>query len=125
MVEGEQLEGAIRSYQIGGSITSIANEIGVAGDTVRKALTRAGVTLRPRPGWTHPEGCPNAPLNRASLEEAIFQPRHKDGRSLLLGMAGGVTRQPNLSRYLRWCVSRTQPDQQRHKRFFDIVPIRP
>jgi transposase-like protein len=53
MVEGERLQQAIRDYQGGRSIFSIAKEMGVAGDTVRKALNRAGVRLRPRPGWRY------------------------------------------------------------------------
>jgi hypothetical protein len=53
MVEGERLDGAIRAYQNGRSVISIADGLGVAGDTVRKALNRAGVKLRPRPGWRY------------------------------------------------------------------------
>ena len=53
MVEGARLEEAIRDYNNGNSIISIATKLGVAGDTVRKALNRAGVKLRPRPGWTY------------------------------------------------------------------------
>ena len=53
MVEGARLEQVVRDYREGKSIISIANELEVAGDTVRKALTRAGVELRPRPGWQY------------------------------------------------------------------------
>jgi transposase len=53
MVERERLQRAIRDYQDGKSIISIATELGVSGDTVRKALGRAGVKLRPRPGWRY------------------------------------------------------------------------
>ena len=53
MVEGERLEGAIRDYNGGDSIISIATKLGVPGDTVLKALNGAGVKLRPRPGWMY------------------------------------------------------------------------
>lgn len=50
MVEGERLHLAIQSYQDGKSVVSIGKELGVAGETVRKALIQAGVKLRPRRG---------------------------------------------------------------------------
>jgi IS30 family transposase len=53
LVEGERLQQAIQSYHSGMSVISIAKELGVAGDTVYKALTNAGVKLRPRRGWQY------------------------------------------------------------------------
>jgi hypothetical protein len=53
MVEGERLQWAIREYQAGRPIIAIANDLGVAGDTVRESLERAGVKLRPRRGWKY------------------------------------------------------------------------
>jgi hypothetical protein len=37
MVEGDRLQRAIQEYQIGKSVVSIGKELGVAGDTVRRA----------------------------------------------------------------------------------------
>ena len=51
IVEGERLHLAIQSYQDGQSVVSIGKELGVADETVRKALIQAGVKLRPRRGW--------------------------------------------------------------------------
>lgn len=53
LVEGKRLQQAIQSYQSGMPVISIAKELGVAGDTVHKALTKAGVKLRPRRGWEY------------------------------------------------------------------------
>ena len=53
LVEGKRLQQAIQCYQSGLSVISIAKELGVAGDTVHKALTKAGVKLRPRRGWEY------------------------------------------------------------------------
>ena len=53
LVEGKRLQQAIQSYQDGMSVISISKELGVAGDTVHKALTKAGVKLRPRRGWQY------------------------------------------------------------------------
>jgi IS30 family transposase len=53
LVEGKRLQQAIQNYQSGMSVASIGKELGVAGDTVHKALTKAGVKLRPRRGWGH------------------------------------------------------------------------
>jgi lambda repressor-like predicted transcriptional regulator len=53
LLEGERLDGAIQAYKSGESIISIANRLGVAGDTIRKALIKAGVRMRPRRGWPH------------------------------------------------------------------------
>lgn len=47
----ERLHLAIQSYQGGMSVLSIGKELSVSGETVRKALTKAGVKLRPRRGW--------------------------------------------------------------------------
>ena len=52
LVEGEQLDLAIQSYQDGNSVVTIGKELGVAGETIRKALIQAGVKLRPRRGTT-------------------------------------------------------------------------
>ena len=41
LVEGERLGLAIQSYQNGESVAKIGNELGVSGETVRKALIRA------------------------------------------------------------------------------------
>ena len=53
LVEGERLQQAIQGYQDGESVVSIGKELGVAGETVRKAFIRAGVKLRPRRGWEY------------------------------------------------------------------------
>ena len=50
LVEGERLRLAIQRYQGGKSVLSIGKELGVAGETVRKALTQADAKLRPRRG---------------------------------------------------------------------------
>ena len=53
MVEGDRLHQAIQGYQDGKSVATIGKELGIAGDTVRKALNNAGVKLRPRRGWEY------------------------------------------------------------------------
>jgi IS30 family transposase len=53
LVVGKRLQQAIQSYQSGMSVSSIGKELGVAGNTVHQALTKAGVKLRPRRGWKY------------------------------------------------------------------------
>jgi hypothetical protein len=43
---------AITLYSEGQSLLKLASHFGVATDTVALALRRAGVTLRPRRGWS-------------------------------------------------------------------------
>jgi uncharacterized protein (DUF433 family) len=43
---------ATRLYDQGWSLARIGEHFGVDGETVRRALRAAGVTLRPRRGWT-------------------------------------------------------------------------
>jgi hypothetical protein len=47
-----QIKEAITLYAEGESLMKLAGHFGVATDTVALALRRAGITLRPRPGWT-------------------------------------------------------------------------
>ena len=47
-----QIKEAITLYTEGQSLLTLATHFGVATDTVALALLRAGVTLRPRRGWT-------------------------------------------------------------------------
>jgi DNA-directed RNA polymerase specialized sigma24 family protein len=47
-----QSEEAARLYLAGQSLAKLSQHFGVATDTVALALRRAGVTLRPRRGWT-------------------------------------------------------------------------
>jgi hypothetical protein len=48
LVEGERLHLAIQGYQNGKSVATIGKELCVSGETVRKALIRAGLSMRPR-----------------------------------------------------------------------------
>lgn len=48
-----QTEEAIRLYSQGSSLMVIGKQFGVSPETVRSALTRAGVELRPRRGWKY------------------------------------------------------------------------
>jgi AraC-like DNA-binding protein len=50
-IKGERLHLAIQGYQEGKSLASIGKDLGIAANTVRKALIDAGVELRPRRGW--------------------------------------------------------------------------
>jgi hypothetical protein len=43
---------ATRLYEEGRSLARVGEHFGVDGETVRRALRAAGVTLRPRRGWT-------------------------------------------------------------------------
>jgi hypothetical protein len=43
---------AIDLYRSGHSLVKVGKHLGVSGDTVALALTKAGETLRPRRGWT-------------------------------------------------------------------------
>jgi transposase-like protein len=43
---------AIRLYETGWSLARVGKHFGVDGETVRRGLRAAGVTLRPRRGWT-------------------------------------------------------------------------
>jgi DNA-directed RNA polymerase specialized sigma24 family protein len=47
-----QIKEAVTLYTEGQSLLTLARHFGVATDTVALALRRAGVTLRPRRGWT-------------------------------------------------------------------------
>jgi hypothetical protein len=47
-----QIKDAITLYAEGESLLKLATHFGVATDTVALALRRAGVTLRPRRGWS-------------------------------------------------------------------------
>jgi DNA-directed RNA polymerase specialized sigma24 family protein len=47
-----QTEDAVRLYLSGQSLAKLSDHFGVATDTVALALRRAGVTLRPRRGWS-------------------------------------------------------------------------
>lgn len=47
-----QTEQAVRLYVSGQSLAKLSKRFGVATDTVAVALRRAGVTLRPRRGWS-------------------------------------------------------------------------
>jgi DNA-binding CsgD family transcriptional regulator len=51
LLEGERLGEAIGLYKGGQSLSTIGSGMGVSPETVRNVLIRAGVTLRPRPGW--------------------------------------------------------------------------
>jgi hypothetical protein len=51
LLQGDTLKSAITSYQRGQSLAMIGQEQGISLDTVRAALTNAGVRLRPRPVW--------------------------------------------------------------------------
>ena len=53
LVEGVKLQAAIDAYQHGQSLATIGHELGVSLDTVRAVLMKAGVRLRPRPGWRY------------------------------------------------------------------------
>lgn len=43
----------VERYNAGESIATIGHDLGVSPTTVRKRLLDAGVSLRPRPGWSH------------------------------------------------------------------------
>jgi len=47
-----QTEEAARLYLAGQSLAKLSDHFGVATDTVALALHRAGITLRPRRGWS-------------------------------------------------------------------------
>ena len=51
LVEGDRLKSAIHAYQQGQSLATIGGLLGVSLDTVRTALMKAEIKLRPRPGW--------------------------------------------------------------------------
>jgi len=53
LIEGERLIEAISAYRSGGSLSKVGVLMGVSRDTIRNALIREGVTLRPRPGWDY------------------------------------------------------------------------
>jgi len=44
----EQLETAIKSYEAGASIAQVQVQIGMSYGAIRRALLRAGLTMRPR-----------------------------------------------------------------------------
>jgi DNA-binding transcriptional ArsR family regulator len=48
----KDIDEAIRLYEGGWSLDRVGEHFGVDGETVRRALRAAGVTLRPRRGWT-------------------------------------------------------------------------
>ncbi len=50
MIEGDRLQQAVGAYKRGRSLADIGRELGVSMDTVRVALNKAGVTLRPMRG---------------------------------------------------------------------------
>jgi DNA-binding transcriptional regulator PaaX len=53
MMEGDRLKEAIAAYQSGKSLAAVGAELGVSMTTVRVAFNKAGVLLRPRPGWKY------------------------------------------------------------------------
>jgi hypothetical protein len=48
----ELLEDAIAAYQAGSSLATIGAKVAVNAMTVSVALRKAGIPIRPRPGWT-------------------------------------------------------------------------
>jgi DNA-directed RNA polymerase specialized sigma24 family protein len=50
-VQGDLRDRVIKAYEDGVSLAAIGAEIDRSPTTVRRVLTEAGVTLRPRPGW--------------------------------------------------------------------------
>jgi hypothetical protein len=53
LVQGDKLNSAIDAYQDGQSLATIGRRLGVSLDTVRAALMKAGMEMRPRPGWKY------------------------------------------------------------------------
>ena len=51
LVEGDRITQAVNLYESGHSLSTVGSQMGVSPETVRNVLIRAGVTLRPRPGW--------------------------------------------------------------------------
>lgn len=49
----EQIAEAIAHYESGLSLKDVGGQMGASIDTVRSGLMRAGVQLRPRPGWNY------------------------------------------------------------------------
>jgi hypothetical protein len=48
----EHVTAAVELYESGWSLKKLGTEYGVDAETVRQAFKRAGVRMRPRPGWS-------------------------------------------------------------------------
>jgi DNA-binding CsgD family transcriptional regulator len=53
LIDGQGLNHAANLYASGLSLSQVGEELGVDRSTVALALHKAGIQLRPRPGWTY------------------------------------------------------------------------
>ncbi|MGH9089881.1 MAG: hypothetical protein ACRDZR_00640 [Acidimicrobiales bacterium] len=51
LISEDKLPGLIQNYEAGTSLAALSGKTGFAATTIRTAMKRAGVNLRPRSGW--------------------------------------------------------------------------